>query len=370
MIEGRRQGCRWGAGHCLFCFWLALLHGVQYAALMPPWGLIDEAQHVDYIWHIAERGEFPTAGTTRLAPPVIDSLFATGHWFVFHWTTPASTALADLGAVGYSYEAYHPPLYYLLMAPVYLGSPGSILDRLFVLRAAALALSLVTVWLFFRLSALVSGSVLFALLAGLIFIMLPERTAYVSRVNNDVLAELLGTAICLVAAQGILLSLSRGRAVGLGLLLALGVWTKLSVSFWLGPLAVLVFWLYPRADGRRWLLPLLLGSTALGALLARNWFIYHDLTGFSAFHQLYPIAAPPLGPSTLMSGLEDLFCHFWFIWWKGSEAGRTSFTRQSTWCWPCLPWPALPCWHVHSGTEKMNTAPPGAHIRGWLSLRS
>ncbi len=306
---------------------VAILHGAQYAALMPPWGLIDEAQHVDYIWHIAERGEFPTAGTTSLAPAVIDSLFATRHWFVFHWPPPASTALADLGAVGYSYEAYHPPLYYLLMAPVYLGSPGAILDRLFVLRGAALALSLVTVWLFFRLSALVSGSVLFALLAGLIFVMLPERTAYVSRVNNDVLAELLGTAICLVAAQGVLLSLSPGRAVGLGLLLALGVWTKLSVAFWLGPLALLALWLYPRADGRRWLLPLLLGGTALGALMARNWLSYHDLTGFDAFHQLYPIVAPPFGLSTLVTGLEELFSHFWFIWWKGSQAGSTPLTQ-------------------------------------------
>ncbi|MFN8468967.1 MAG: hypothetical protein U0X20_25645 [Caldilineaceae bacterium] len=325
--RGSAAGLQIGRWALLLLLLVAIFHGAQYAALMPPWGLIDEAQHVDYIWHIAERGEFPVAGKTSLAPPVVDSLFATRHWFVFHWSTPVSTALADLGAGGYSYEAYHPPLYYLLMAPIYLGSPGSILDRLFVLRAVALALSLVTVWLFFRLSALVSGSVLFALLAGLIFIMLPERTAYVSRVNNDVLAELLGTAICLVAAQGVLLSLSRGRAVGMGLLLALGVWTKLSVSFWLGPLALLALWLYPRADGRRWLVPLLLGGTALGAILARNWFTYHDLTGFSAFHQLYPIAAPPLGPSTLISGLQDLFNHFWLIWWKGSEAGRTPVTQ-------------------------------------------
>lgn len=298
---------------------LALLHGVQYASLMPPWGLIDEAQHVDYVWHIAERGEFPVAGTTTLSPALIDSLFATRHWFVFQWPTPASTALTDLGAVGYSYEAYHPPLYYLLMAPVFLGAPGSILDRLFLLRGAALVLSLVTVYLVFRLGALVSRSVLFALLATLIFIMLPERAAYTSRVNNDVLAEMLGAAICLVSVQGVLRALTPIRAVSLGVLLALGVWTKLSVSFWLAPLAVLAFWLYPRADGRRWLLPLLIGGAALSALLARNWSIYHDLTGFRAFHQLYQIVPPPLLPATFVSAFRDLFDHFWFVWWKGSR---------------------------------------------------
>jgi hypothetical protein len=306
---------------------LGLLHGLQYAALMPPWGLIDEAQHVDYVWHIAERGELPVAGTTSLSPALIDSLFATQHWFVFHWPTPASTALADLGAAGYSYEAYHPPVYYLLMAPIYLSTPGSVLDRLFVLRGAALALSLVTVYLVFRLGSLVSRSVLFALLVTLVFIMLPERAAYTSRVNNDVLAELLGAAICLLSARGVLRDLTWGRGVSLGLLLALGVWTKLSVSFWLAPLAVLAFWLYPRADGRRWLLPLLMGGAALGALLGRNWSIYHDLTGFRAFHQLYPIAAPPLQPTTLVSAFQDLFSHFWFIWWKGAQVGSTLLTQ-------------------------------------------
>lgn len=306
---------------------LALLHGMQYAALMPPWGLIDEAQHVDYVWHIAERGEFPVAGTNSLSPALIDSLFATRHWSVFHWSTPPSKALADLGAVGYSYEAYHPPLYYLAMAPIFLGTPGSILDRLFVLRGVALALSLVTVYLVFRLGALVSRSMLFALLAALVYIMLPERAAYTSRVNNDVLAELLGAAICLVSVQGVLHGLTRGRALGLGLLLALGVWTKLSVSFWLGPLVVLAIWLYPRTDGRRWLLSLLLGGAALAALLGRNWSIYHDLTGFSAFHQLYEIAAPPLLLSTVATALQDLFSHFWFIWWKGSQVGSTLLTK-------------------------------------------
>jgi 4-amino-4-deoxy-L-arabinose transferase-like glycosyltransferase len=306
---------------------LALLHGAQYAALMPPWGLVDEAQHFDYVWHIAVRGDLPVAGTTTLSPALIDSLFATRHWFVFHWSTPMSTAIADLGTAGFSYEAYHPPLYYLLLAPAYLGSPGSILDRLFVLRSVTVALSLVTVYLFFRLGALVSGSALFAMLATLVFVMLPERAAYASRVNNDVLAELLGTGICLVTTKGILQSLTRSRAVGLGLLLALGIWTKLSVSFWLGPLVILAFWLYPRADGPRWLLPLLMGSVALGALLARNWVVYHDLTGFGGFHRLYQIAAPPLQLSTLLIGIQDLFSHFWFIWWKGSQAGSTLFTR-------------------------------------------
>ncbi len=183
-------------------------------------------------------------------------------------------------------------------------------------------------YLVFRLGALVSRSVLFALLATLVFIMLPERAVYTSRVNNDVLAELLGAAICLLSARGVLHALTRGRAASLGLLMALGIWTKLSVSFWLGPLALLAFWLYPRADGRRWLLPLLMGGAALGALLARNWSIYHDLTGFGAFHQLYQIAAPPLQPATLVSAFQDLFSHFWFIWWKGAQVGSTLLTKS------------------------------------------
>ena len=33
---------------------LAFLHGALYALFLPPWGLIDEAQHLHYIQYIAE----------------------------------------------------------------------------------------------------------------------------------------------------------------------------------------------------------------------------------------------------------------------------------------------------------------------------
>lgn len=323
-LAGLSRVCRRGALPVLLL--VALLHGLQYAALMPPWGLIDEAQHVDYIAHVAQRQELPIAGKTTLSPEIVNSLFATRHWQIFHWSTPASDAIADLGVVGYSYEAYHPPLYYLLLAPVYLSVPGSILDRLFVLRGATVLLSLATVWLFYRLSRLLSSSTHFTILATLIFIMLPERTIYVSRVNNDALVELLGCAVCLVAAEAILHSMTRLRAFGLGLLLALGIWTKLSMTFWLLPLTLMALWWWQRPDRWRWLLPPAIGMAAFIVLAIRNLLLYGDVIGYSAFHNIYRISAPPVQAAAIVSVILDLFRHFWFIWWKGSQTSSSVFT--------------------------------------------
>jgi 4-amino-4-deoxy-L-arabinose transferase-like glycosyltransferase len=310
---------------------LALLHGLQYAALMPPWGLIDEAQHVDYILRLAEGEAPPVAGVTPLSPSIVESLFAVRHWAVFHWSTPTSAAVEELGPGGYSYEAYHPPLFYQAMGPVYRAAPGAILDRLFVLRGAVVLLSLAAVYLLYRLGVEVSGSILFGALAALIFVLLPERTAYVSRVNNDVLAELLGAAIVLGGTRAILHGMSRRLALGLGVLLAGGIWTKLSLVFWLPPLALAAILLWRRPDGRRWLLPLGVGGLAAGGLLLRNRQMYGDLTGFSAFHALYPFPKPPLSLGTVGTALGDLLRHFWFIWWKGSQVGDSPLVALIYW---------------------------------------
>ena len=106
---------------------LAWLHGSLYAGLMPPWGLIDEAQHLHYIQHLAEGRGQPVVGETYLSPEILASQFATKRWEVFHWTTPTTADPVELGLEAHSYEAYQPPLFYWLMTPLYWALPGDIL---------------------------------------------------------------------------------------------------------------------------------------------------------------------------------------------------------------------------------------------------
>ena len=62
---------------------LAFLHGALYALFLPPWGLIDEAQHLHYIQYIAEQQSLPVAGELYLSDEIVASLFATQRWQTF-----------------------------------------------------------------------------------------------------------------------------------------------------------------------------------------------------------------------------------------------------------------------------------------------
>ena len=70
--------------------WYAML-AVGYCVLIPPGGGPDEYEHVEYVRSLAERWQLPAL--------------------------PGSALAAQPGRIQTS-EAQHPPLYYLLMAPV------------------------------------------------------------------------------------------------------------------------------------------------------------------------------------------------------------------------------------------------------------
>jgi hypothetical protein len=302
---------------------LASLHSAIFALWLPPWGLIDEAQHVHYIQHIAEQQAFPIAGESYLSDAIVASLFATRRWETFHWPTPTGQDARSLGLEGHSYEAYQPPLYYLLMAPLYLALPSDILAKVYGLRMAAVALSLVTVWAVYRVATLLLPHYPnLPFFAGLLLVALPERTLAISRVNNDVLLEALAALCMVLLVQSAVSGPTAQRGALVGLLIGLGGWAKLPMVLLAVPVALLV-WTQRRQPGWG-----RFGAWALGvagplvALMAiRNLWLYGDLTGFAAFDRLHRLAPVERSLAGLGSALVSLHNHLWLVWWKGSEAG-------------------------------------------------
>jgi hypothetical protein len=313
---------RWNRLAWLSVMLVALLHGAIYAAFLPPWGMIDEPQHFHYIQYLAEHGSIPIAGETLLSADIVDSMFETQHWKAFHWQAPEAREPQNVGLVGHSYEGYHPPLFYALFVPLYRVLPDDVLVRLYGLRLAAIGLSLVTVWIAYRIALeLSSGNHLFAWSVGLFLALLPERAASISRVNNDVLLEVLAAAFLWVCTRAVVEQITLRRSLSLGLLLGFGVWTKTSMSV-LAILLPFVLWVNRRSSKR-----LLYTVTSAGCalamilpLLAWNLSRYGDLTGYSAFSALYTIPAPSPSLPSLLSAIWDLFCHNWLVWWKGIVA--------------------------------------------------
>jgi hypothetical protein len=302
---------------------LAAVRGGRYALFLPPWGLIDEEQHLDYILSVAEEGRIPVADRSTLSPEIVASLFRTERWTTFHWTTPSGPEPGALGLEGYSFEGYQPPLYYLLMAPIFRLLPGGVLGKLFVLRLVAVALSLGTIWIIWRIASELSPANRFlALLPPLVMALLPERTMAVSRVNNDVLLELAAAGFFWIVVHTLHHGLTLQRSIALGLALGAGFLTKTSMAV-LAPSLLVLLWI--RRRDSRWAMNALACMIPPAALAApwilRNLRLYGEWSGFAGFSNLPSFPAPRLTLAAALSAVESLFGNFWVVWWQGPLAG-------------------------------------------------
>jgi 4-amino-4-deoxy-L-arabinose transferase-like glycosyltransferase len=303
---------------------LALVHGGLYASFMPPWGLIDEEQHLHYVQYVTEQQAIPHVGQTTLSPEILESAFSTGRREHFHWPAPASLDPKDWGLEGQSYEGYQPPLYYLLLAPLYGALSGDILTKLYTLRWVSVGLSLLTLVFVYRIGRrlFIHEPVLPYLLCVLLAVM-PERTASIARVNNDIALELFATALIWVCTQAVLDGMSSRRSRLIGLLLGLSLLAKTTAAVVLLAPVAATFWANRRSSQ---ILRNILWATGIAAALAatwmlRNFIVYGDPTGFGSFQKITSFAPPVVTWWAIGSAVWDLFRHFWLVWWKGGRAG-------------------------------------------------
>ncbi|MCB0157786.1 MAG: glycosyltransferase family 39 protein [Caldilineaceae bacterium] len=217
--------------------------GSLYALRTPDWQAPDEPAHYNNIAHIAQTGTLPVLKMGDYNQELLDFLLYT------HFAPKVPT-------LPLRYEAYQPPLYYVLATPIYWLTQGNLLAlRFFNLLLGALGLWLLYagVATVFPNKTLISGGALaFAAL-------LPMQIAVAAAVNNDVLAQ-----VMVVGAMYVLLRWMRTQFHGtaaldsrqstmslilLGFLLGLGMVTKI-YAYLVLPVAVatvvLVAWLRPR----------------------------------------------------------------------------------------------------------------------------
>ncbi|HLI51588.1 MAG TPA: hypothetical protein VKU87_07300 [Thermomicrobiaceae bacterium] len=202
-------------------------HGVIYALTMPPWDVSDEEQHLDYALTIRDDLSLPRLHD-YVHPRIIQSAHATDRWAAYHMTgRPSGDTAATMGLEGLSYEAYQPPLYYLLITPTTLVRTQSIVTTLRLARLlgpiilaifAAIAWGLTTHW-FPELGPLAGFA------AGMLAGTIPVAGASAGRVNNDLLAATLIAAGVLQATRLVERPGAR-RALVAGLIGAAAILTK------------------------------------------------------------------------------------------------------------------------------------------------
>jgi 4-amino-4-deoxy-L-arabinose transferase-like glycosyltransferase len=187
----------------IWCAGLAI--HFSYATFTPDFKAPDEQAHFNYVKYLAEHREFPIQ-TSKMDDPKHD------------------------------YEYYHPPLYYLLLTPVYFVADRAGLDQsqtLYLLRMCSILMWMLTslgVWKLMQalqLTVTASGELCWGVTC-----LLPTLTFITSMVNND--------SLLMMLSVWVVFFLTTRRAtifdsVRLGLILGLAMLTKVSaVCFVLG----------------------------------------------------------------------------------------------------------------------------------------
>lgn len=215
---------------------ISLFKGLLFALITPMWQAPDEPTHAAYIETIVTQHRLPTP-KDEISSNLNRSFDRTNFWPEIGRTVgiQGPTRLTISAAA-------HPPLYYLLSAPIYyLSTPLGLKWQIFFLRLLGVLASTVVVWLGFKSAELVfPKSTFIKILVPTLIVFHPQFSYIMTSANNDALANLLFAAAFYELLVIIIKGLTPSRAAVTGLTLGLGLSTKASFIAML-PLAGLAF---------------------------------------------------------------------------------------------------------------------------------
>jgi 4-amino-4-deoxy-L-arabinose transferase-like glycosyltransferase len=159
--------------------------GTLYALFTPAWQAPDEPAHYNYVRYLAEQHRFPILKPGDYPAAYLEEIKAARF--------PPEMSIEPI-----RYEFHQPPLYYLLVVPVYQLSGGALLP----LRLVSLGLGAVLLLVACRtVQALAPARPLLALGTAAFIAFLPMHLTMTAAANNDTLAELLLATILLLSVR-------------------------------------------------------------------------------------------------------------------------------------------------------------------------
>ena len=219
-MSGRAE---WAVLAVILAAYLALAG--LYAVRTPDWQAPDEPAHYNYVQQIADEGRLPVIAPGDWQQEYQEQLKASRF---------APELLGRLDTI--QYEDHQPPLYYLLLAPVYALSDGDLLALR--LTSALLGAGVVTAaWAALR--AAFPGRPVLALSGAGFVAFLPQHLSILASVNNDALAELV-VALTLWAVVVYLRGMRPIHPATLGALAGVALITKTTIYFVAGIVALTI----------------------------------------------------------------------------------------------------------------------------------
>lgn len=248
-------------------FWLvplALLHGLIYLVIAPPWQHYDEPAHFLYVAEIAA-GEVEQRGP--LSVDLTRTIAASMYRFRFFppGVQPDLTA-PEPALLGFD-QRLHPPLYYTLAAlPVRWLLDRPVEEQLFAGRMVSVILYMLTVVTAWRIAVTLSpASPLLQHSIPLLVLLSPPFADIMTAVNNDVLLNFSLTVVILGAVLLIRDGLRPLPLALIGVGMVVAFMTKRTALVMLFPLGFAMIWALLRRPVRWWVMPLI-GTAALLAL--------------------------------------------------------------------------------------------------------
>jgi hypothetical protein len=283
----------------------------------------DEADHYAYVVYIGTHGGLPVgpAVTQGKHPPLYHGLGA----LLTAWTGLDFNFLRANPDAQHGPDAIYPNHFIHTRLEDFPWGGGALAMHL--LRLFSVLLSTVTVWGIYALArAAAPARAGLALAAAGFAGFLPGFLFSSGAVSNDNLAAALGTLILLLALRIYRRGWTNRRGLTLGVLLGLGLLSKVSVlALW--PVAALAVFMAQSAPGRgdptaacAWSWQARIGATLLSLApagviaapwLLRNWILYHDLLGWPLVRATVDVRQGPVDFSVLVWLANGLFKTFW-----------------------------------------------------------
>lgn len=301
---------------------LTLANCLVWALVTPMFEGPDEYAHQAYAITIAEKGSTPTDGSPGAFTSTehVFLLEATSSFALVTKTDSRPRWLAaderawqarverehprrDDGGGGDVTTRVHGPAYYALPAAAYKLTPGSLVNRLFAMRAiTALLTALTALLVFATVRELVPGERWPALAAGLIVGFQPMFSFIGSMVNTDAGANLAAAALIYLLVRALRRGLTPGVAAAIPVTFVLGVLAKATMLALTPVLALALLLLAWRRAGSARAWGAMAGAAAL-VLLA--WLpIAHALgRGY--------LTLPDAGPARADAGINGILSYLW-----------------------------------------------------------
>jgi len=215
--------------------WVALLCGVVYASVIPPWQAPDEFRHFEYVRLIQINRRLVDYGdlSEPLQREIIASMIEHDYWKYGYATQeldPSNPPITfeEIVPPIVAHSLYQPPAYYAIVALLTVPlSKSDIVVQLYAMRFVSLLMGCLTVVLGFATARILFPKGYFFPIAVAAFVaLLPMHAFITSSVNPDVLAELFVSLVVFLSVAMLRRGVSWAKLVALLCALAGAALTK------------------------------------------------------------------------------------------------------------------------------------------------